>query len=442
MYASWNKNVSITFVFLFVGALFSGAVLAKGEEVLLRGEIVGEHARNIYPMTAVKFSFRLTNASDKRTLRFQKGEDLFEVRIMRKGESGWNKVYEGNIRQKFEHAHGRIPNVELKPTKSSDVSVTVCCRASSDPSTLEPYFPNVGKYRIHFVHWAGLLGDDGLLLPEGLAVRFPAIEVTVVDPKDPKDVRALKALRAMNDPCDMLERPDARWFEDGEREGWDKELSKFLAEHPNSHWAPYAHLAKAQNLFRSKPEEAYQHVRQAMEFDDFPYASMAQRLMRRRIKPKIQPAADAVADGRDVDQAVREDIRRFLDKVESAWTSNEPERIRAILSTWNPAHEDLDEFVKAMREEFPDRWANVKKEEFVTQEELVESEVEQYREWVKKKGPFRKVTITIESIEQEERIVTVRCRMVFVFEKGEKITAKDRRLPLVEQDGKWRLLGL
>jgi len=434
---------------ILAGMLFSLAyagIATSQVKHSIQGDVNGGDSRQILPFMAVDVSLDIQNTADEGAITVWADAEFAAATVSRRSDAGWTETYEGPAVYDFEQAEGEARSVVLAPGEVRKIQLAMCCAPLNGGARFGPLFSKVGAYRIQIRYLILVVEDKTRQVRSAGTLNFPPVHVKVTAPATPEDQAALKHLKSMKDPCNMLvERPNQRWFEDNERKAWEKSISEFLDNHGQSTWAPYAHLARAQSIARSDPNQAYQHVREALKWEDFAYRSTAQQ-MEQKLKPQV--VRTQLDEGSDnVSKVTREAIRKFLDKVESAVASNDPEKIRAILATRDPWDRDLDALVKTLRKDFPERYGDLKKEDFgpqITQKEAIEYDVAEYREMVEQKGPFRKATFTIKSIRRNEKksnVVRVRCQLVIVTEKGEEITEEDSRLSMVKQDGEWRLLA-
>jgi hypothetical protein len=289
-------------------------------------------------------------------------------------------------------------------------------------------------------------------------------EVVVILPERNEDIAALRDLQQMGGLYGLLVQiPSHTQGPYVVSEKARNAAEAFVESHPRSVYAGYVafflgehYSAVAREVVGGSEEESSQVEQKATQWRQWTVENGIRVKLRTLAKTRISETASrrqgtsrerptTSAKEPVVDSATRKSVRDFLDEVEDAIASNDPERIRTILATKNPRHDDLDEKLEAVRKEFPERFGHLTKENFGTpQKEVVERTVEAYRKSVEEKGPFGKVAFTIESIERDGEGVSVRCRTLMVTGDGEEVTEESEesgRLSLVKQDGQWRLLG-
>ena len=208
--------------------------------------------KQVAPFQIVPISLTLRN-EDTRTaaLHGQYNGRRTRVRIL---DSETGKLhYEGMVEvSRLSHTQEEPPPRKLLPGRRYEYSILLRCRWTPD-SPLTAMFERVGQFRIQVevpLHYS----FEGV--EEFVSAKSDWIEVTVAKPPR-KEARALDALLKMPQRGWLFEPQESTVVgTKAERQNWEASLAKFVKNHSNSYWAPYAHVALA-HLYESR---AYENI--------------------------------------------------------------------------------------------------------------------------------------------------------------------------------------
>lgn len=191
------------------------------------------------------------------------------------------------------------PPTKFAPNEKRLITRVVLGAGWSEGKDLtKPLFAQPGRFKIIFRYPFACRAGNAFVAESDWH------EFTVPKPS-PEQAKAIQALEKLSTPAFLFE-PDEMYWQFLMSSGtdpqtqWNDEIEKFIKNHPNSYWTPFAHLSLAysymlwaseshkrpSNLSETKAREsAVRHAEAALKFKDFPLSGKAEHV-RATFSPK------------------------------------------------------------------------------------------------------------------------------------------------------------